>query len=464
MSIDGPSGAKIREYVESVKRIEDLETEVKAEIMEHLVYNQAQREKCTLRGLEREFGIPYTRLRRLMRDLTEEGVVVEGSVGNVKPYRALDLSLIFSEGYVKKPQVEAAQGTGKIAEGHGGERQPGRKKAAGDAKEDVIKEPGPWFYKLYGIQNLCLPWLVAIHGEVAGEHVFRSMPRAPLVPSSYQLYREVLDEEETRNSFDIQGEEDLLRRMEGTWPEEEIGPRRKRLQEIREKMGTSINEDRVRKLKHWGKVRGMGGAGPFMYTPVIRTNMISPPQPSVEKRLIGEYMRHTGLPMEAFTPLRHFPATNPHDIYYRDLMFELDIPKEQLSKDKILQALRQVVEKQQKLLMHMMEPMIQEIEEKGIEATLESYNTQHDVGRPSNGEESKESYTDGQREKYTPWHILFEAICLANSSYLTMMTGADEELAEKGRQLGFALAMAVERNYRGQETEGTNLLGLVNGQ
>ena len=63
------SNVKIREYVENVKHLEELENEVKSEIIEFLIYNQTDRDKCTLRGLERQFGIPYTRLRRLMHEM-----------------------------------------------------------------------------------------------------------------------------------------------------------------------------------------------------------------------------------------------------------------------------------------------------------------------------------------------------------------------------------------------------------
>ena len=104
-----------------------------------------------------------------MADLTQEGVVVEGSIGNVKPYRVLDLSLVFSKGFVKGSRTKYSPTKGK-------------------GSSEVSAEALPSFVKMYGIQNMCFPWSLAIHGEVKGEELFRSMPRGLLIPPSYEAF------------------------------------------------------------------------------------------------------------------------------------------------------------------------------------------------------------------------------------------------------------------------------------
>ena len=92
-----------------------------------------------------------------------------------------------------------------------------------------------------------------------------------------------------------------------------------------------------------------------------------------------------------------------------------------------------------------MAPMIESIEKRGVQATLKEWNSLYEGYQNRMKKEVKGPLVGNQEpEKYTSWHILFEAVCLANASYLTMVLGGDPELAEKGREISFALARTVE--------------------
>ncbi|MDK2464519.1 MAG: hypothetical protein QI223_07095, partial [Candidatus Korarchaeota archaeon] len=60
-------------------------------IVRHLLFNSLDVESLSIRGMERALGIPFSRLRRLLRWLQSEGIVVGYQVGTSMAFRVLDL-------------------------------------------------------------------------------------------------------------------------------------------------------------------------------------------------------------------------------------------------------------------------------------------------------------------------------------------------------------------------------------
>lgn len=70
-------------------------------IVRHLLFNSLDVESLSIRGMERALGIPFSRLRRLLRWLQREGIVVGYQVGTSMAFRVLDLERAVDLGLVR---------------------------------------------------------------------------------------------------------------------------------------------------------------------------------------------------------------------------------------------------------------------------------------------------------------------------------------------------------------------------
>ncbi|MHB0885905.1 MAG: hypothetical protein ACYC6V_01340 [Bacillota bacterium] len=80
--------------------LETVEASVYEAIIRYVIQYHAHPEKCTLREMERELGIPYTRLKRFVETLSEEGVLVAMEMGTIRPYVINDLDRALQKGYI----------------------------------------------------------------------------------------------------------------------------------------------------------------------------------------------------------------------------------------------------------------------------------------------------------------------------------------------------------------------------
>jgi len=410
--VSEPERSHIEEYLKRIGSIEELENKVLEEIVTYLIYNRQRPDNCTLREMERQLKIPYTRLRRLVQSLVEDGVLIETSVGNVKIVRVTDLDLVFRKGYA----------TANLTE-------------------------------LIGMHNISFPNWLAINGVVMGEELFRTLPRGLFIPQSLITLVQKSSDLISRGSFNPDLEEKILKEHEKDWPEEEIEPRKKQLELSKKTYDVKEARERVKELQKWKEFYRMYGEMPLVYTPILRSNMLLPAGMPLSERNIGEMMRHTKLPREAFTPLRFYPGTEIRSVQFRDVIFQLDPPSlDDLSEEKIQETLIKVIEKQQKFLMLLVSPLLRLLEEKGVEGTLVEWN--------SKVKQYNKEYPDlhwAEEPGYTKEHILFEAIPLGMASLYTYIMGGDQKMAKEGRSMAFMIARAVERNYKGKEVEGCSL-------
>jgi len=408
--VSGPERSHIEEYLKRIESVEELEKKVLEEIVSYLIYNRQRPDNCTLREMERQLKMPYTRLRRLVQSLVEDGVLVETSVGNVKILRVTDLDLVFRKGYAT---------TANLTE-------------------------------LIGIHNISFPNWLAINGVVMGEELFRTLPRGLFIPQSLITLVKKASELISRGSFDPDLEEKILKEHEKEWPEEEIEPRKKHLELSKKTYDVKEARERVKELQKWKEFYEMYGEMPLVYTPILRSNMLLPAGTPLSDRNIGEMMRHTKLPREAFTLLRFFPGTDIRSVQFRDVIFQLDPPSlDDLSEEKIQETLIEVIEKQQRFLMLLVGPLLRLLEEKGVEGTIAEWNRRV--------KQYNREYPDlhwAEEPGYTEEHILFEAIPLGMASLYTHIMGGSQKLAQEGRNMAFMIARAVERNYKGKEIEG----------
>jgi len=70
-------------------------------IVKYLLINHGKLEKCTLRHMERELGISYSRLRRIMGYLENEDIVRRVIRGKTKPYVLSNISKAMNMGLIE---------------------------------------------------------------------------------------------------------------------------------------------------------------------------------------------------------------------------------------------------------------------------------------------------------------------------------------------------------------------------
>lgn len=393
----------VKEYVELSKKVGELEDNVLKDIVFYLIRNHIRPDMCTLREMEREIGIPYSPLRRLMQRLVDEGVVVEGAVGNVKPYTVLDVDLAIRKGYA-------------------GEKL---------SLEEAIQ-----------LHYSALPGNLSVQGVVVSDEIYKSLPHSPLGIDDWERVHGLL--EDLRCRPDLPGEVDTLERHGKDWPVEEIEHRRKILERAKKELPPEEwkrLEEKYAKLKEWGSFAPSTSGMAALYMPFMRSNMVMPPFENVPEHLVGEYMRDTGLPKDALKPLRNLPYVDPWTLYYRDLMFELDFPDlSKHSDDQIKEGLRTVAEKNLKFLLHHIRHLLESLESKGVQGTLEDWNRELEEGK-----------------KYRHHHILSEAIPIGFSSLFVFTVDGDKKLAEEGRKIAKIIEVAAAYDYKGRKAEGCTL-------
>ena len=391
------SSSPIREYLDLSRKVEKLEKEVMKEIVTYLLVNSLRPDKRTLRAMERELGIPYSKLRRLVGKLVEEGVIVEGSVGTAKPLAVLDLDLALRKGYLK---VEA------------------------DLRS------------LISLHLLALPSSVAVFGEIKGDEFYRTVPKAPLRIEEKSRVHTLL--EQMRYLPHAPREEKLLEKVEEKWPKEEVEYRKKFLEEIKAQLSKeewSKLTELSKELEEWGVFLPTTGGLPELYIPFIRSNSFEVSHENSEQ-IIAEYVRRTHLPKEAIKPLRYLPYLDPWALYYRDVVMELNFKNlNEVTDEEIKEAIKRVAEKNLKFLLYLIEPLIKDIKRIGVKKVLEKWNK----GLPED-------------MKYTKYHILSEAIPLGYASLLVCKLG-NKELAEKALQYVKMLVAAVIYDYKGEKEE-----------
>ena len=394
----------IEEYLKVSEKLEKLEREVLKEIVMYLIKNSIRPDKRTLREMERELKIPYSRLRRLINKLVSLGVVVEGSVGNAKPYSVIDIDLALRKGLLPI--------------------------------EEKLEQVIDLFFS-------ALPYLdVAILGEVKGDEMYRSLPRAPLRTKECQRIVGLI--EYMRYLATLPGELEIIEKFKEKWPKEEIVHR----EELYKKIKEEISKEEWRKLielhneaKKWGIFYSKSGGLPELYMPFMRSNMVRPPMEKIPEHIIGEMMRHTGLPKEAIIPLRHFSCFDPWALYFRDIMFELNFKDlNQVSEEELKRIIIKIAEKNLKFLIYLLEPLIEDLEKYGVRGTLDKWNQEV-----------------SENKKYTKIHILAEAIPIGFASLFVLKIGGNKELAKKGLMISKMIEASVIYDYKGKKEEGMNL-------
>ena len=392
--------SSIKEYLELSKRVEELEREVMKEIVTYLLVNSDRPDKRTLRAMERELGIPYSKLRRLAGKLIEEGVVVEGSVGTAKPLSVLDLDLALRKGYLK---IELSL-------------------------KSMIR-----------LHNLASPSPVAILGEVKGDEVYRMLPKTPLRLEEKRRVSKIL--EWMRILPDLPSQEEIIERFKDKWPKEELEYRKKLLEDVKRKLSDKEWRELVelnRELGKWGPFVPMSGGIPELYMPFMRSNTFEQPQDL--DRLVVDYMRITGLPRDSIKPLRYTPHLDPWALYYRDVVFELQFKElSEVDDEELRRVIKRVAEKNLKFLIYLVKPLIKDIEKIGVKGVLKKWNR----GIP-------------EELKYTEYHILSEVVPLGFASLLVRKLG-NKELAEEALKYVKMLVAALIYDYKGEEKESKTL-------
>lgn len=320
------------------RELKDLEKEVYTAILKYLLVNHYNLAKCTLRAMERELKIPYTRLRRLVHNLMNDSILQQVQVGKANAVRVIDYEKAIAKKYVTPNSSDLMAFVSM----------------AMPRCFTFRNEGSLWSgVTLWGLPKapLRLPHFDVVWGVLRhGEDVLKSAP-ARWIPN----FKKVLKDS-------------------AHWTDEEID---RLLSSQAFKAASKYGGT----LKAWSDLVERGGALFWCYLPFVRTTT-SPP--AREKQIIEEEMEDVRrwLPHVDIVPLPHLTHPDPYLIYYREILFELDCTEEATASS-IRGAAKAVAEKQLKLLMLMLKPLCTGVATKGLNSMADSSMRSRDLTKAS---------------------------------------------------------------------------------
>ncbi len=264
-------------------------------IVRHLLFNSLDVESLSIRGMERALGIPFSRLRRLLRWLQSEGVVVGYQVGTSMAFRVLDLERAVHLGLVSL------------------------------STEDLERA-------VYG--SMALP--ASVRGMVRDDLTLKFLPASSDLPGPYLAA-----------IGDLRRRWDLLyqaaRRAFTGGDGERVGQTGRRGADGMEASLRLLGRDFVSKA----------GLIPLLYLVAVRQLKVPVEVELDEDDIEGMLHRlrvEAGVGEDEVRLLRYFPSLDPIALFARDVVMELGVPEE-VSEEELRRAVSRVAEKYLRLLL-----------------------------------------------------------------------------------------------------------------
>ncbi len=267
-------------------------------IVRHLLFNSLDLESLSIRGMERALGIPFSRLRRLLRWLQSEGVVVGYQVGTSMSFRVLDLERAVELGLIR---------------------------LSGEDLERAV------------YSSMFLP--VSIRGIIRDDLTLKFLPSSSELPGPYLAAIEALKRrwlllyKAAVRTFGGEGGGG-----EGPSPDVEDEGEVRRMEEGLRLLGREL----VAKV----------GMIPLLYLVTMRQLKV-PVEVELDEEDIEEIVERlkaeTGVSDGEIRLLRYFPSLDPIALFVRDVVMELGVPEE-VTEEEFREAAARVAEKYLRLL------------------------------------------------------------------------------------------------------------------
>lgn len=415
--------AEAGKYAAQLRRVKipGIDKELAKTIIKYLVFNSFYPRKCSLRAMERELKIPYSRIRKIVKILTEEGILEQVSTGRASIVRVVDLERAFIRGYLDSISPE----------------------------------------KLLTFIIMSIPPSFRVGELTPTQELIRSMPKIPeTLPYSEELMRTWGIIELVSGIISalviIRDLEHLVQKSSGKLDQDLVDRlklMKKRLKERRNllvKLGGKhierllLNEERIEKILEiiWvynleEEVRRLGGA--LLELPFLRMTMSPTPfEIAYSKRIIEKELgKYKGLvESDKVRPLQHIPYTDPGYLWISAILYlklSKDRPRDLYSNT--FSIAKYVAEKTIEIYLDFYKQLLREIEEHGLD------------------------YLFNQKWKglCTNAHILFESIVMKYVAILGMCSGARVSLIEEAAKVAFTLEKISILNYKGRRVEGKDV-------
>lgn len=387
------------------QRLEELERPLYRVILEYVMLNHTRPELCTLREMERALGLPYSRLKKLVDGLIEQGILTEHRLGTIRPLSVGDLDQAFSRDYLRptydqlvtwvknayQPQAGATPG------GPAGPPPPsGPSLVSRESMAALLSDFPKWYF----------PALWSADWAVMSCDLALALARTYLPGTTpEQKERALADYRRIRSD------------LETRKPEEEVG---QFFAEVEAKA-----RDIAGRLAGLEDLLGALGSEAHHTIPFIYT--VAAPRFGTGESLLW-----------------------PMGIWSREVWFELDAPLD-FSPEEANRAATAVAGKQLRYLNRVVEGTLAFIEEHGVEGALRLFNQPRDLYT---------SFTGGWvrlEPHYSTEHLLYQVVALTYGVALAIGMGVDEALVSKGRRSAQVLRAAVDGGYRGRSEEGLSL-------
>lgn len=282
-------------------------------IITYLVFNRFRPDACTLRRMERELCIPYTRLRSLMKRLLNDKIVEQIPVGTAKAFRIVDMQRVIQKNYISF-----------------------------NNRSDLEK-----------IAIMASPIPALINGVLMDDILLWSMP---IFKTKLPIEKQIFEYISERWEKTVVAIRHLYARGK-----------------INQKLPRELR-DFALELKNWGDL-GHCGLFPLLYIPFVRTTqfcqwVISEIEPDILLTLKREY----NLQRHSVNVLSFFPYANPFAILLREITL-LNGHKKNLSKKEVIEACIKIIENQLRFLLRVIKPLYKKIENCGVEALTDKDNT-----------------------------------------------------------------------------------------
>ncbi|MCD6562383.1 MAG: hypothetical protein J7K23_00525, partial [Thermoproteales archaeon] len=83
-----------------LRRTKIDDTKISNVIIKYLIYNSWKPEKCSLRNIERELELPYSRVRKIIGILANDNILQVIKSGKSEIIKITDLEKAFIKGYI----------------------------------------------------------------------------------------------------------------------------------------------------------------------------------------------------------------------------------------------------------------------------------------------------------------------------------------------------------------------------
>jgi hypothetical protein len=410
---------RVREYLDTyAQQVESLERPLYSAVCEYLMLNARDPEKCTLRVVARELGIPYSKARRYVENLIEEGVLKQNEIGRAKPLAVRDLEKALRMQYLSPGFSDFLRWI--TAPTDRGKSTVGSAERAAAQLSCFPRHHMPAYAIGYLPSARCEE--VLLLSVLASDHVPESMK---------QRLRNDLRDSDARfveglaASGQVAGgsADGCIVEAAAAKFEEYLGfkPRSEMFDAVCLDIAVRRGEE-VRGLEEL--ILGLG-MWPMFTVPYVYT---------IACYYFDEWES----------------VLWPRGMWSREVWFELGCP-EQYSEEQAMNGARKIAEKQLKYLLALAERSLDLVRHDGIEGALSQLN------RPSGTHVSGEVGWKEYRPEVTASHLLYQVIPLGCAILACIGMDGDREIILRARAVYRLLRGAVELNYRGLEAEGKTL-------